>query len=142
MDGLDGVAMTPRITRNYYTRVPRWSTDYPRPFNWLLVRPLDVLPLAVSAFSGWFVPLMVLSIIWFCWRFARRLWRQRHWCDEHGHDPYRPVPEVAEYRCRRCDSVLPDVHATGMAATVEEAAAEVGRARLGDVPQARWSDRR
>lgn len=130
---------SPRITRGYYSRVPRWSTNYPSRFNWTLLRPLDVVPLAVvllfvNAFSEWFTPLLIVAIAWLCVRLARRLLKRQRWCAEHGHHPYRPVPEVAEYRCWYCDLPL-----DGPGPTEAETAADtVAKA----VPQSRWSDRR
>lgn len=133
---------TPRLTRRYASPFPRYSTAYARPSYWWLARPIDIAIVTVLVvwtsmplWGLWFV----LAGIFIVGRMVVHCHRTRdEVCAQHGHDPYRPIPEVPEYRCHRCLEWLPDD---------EGVMGELAR-RLDDLPdlrkppQARWSDRR
>jgi hypothetical protein len=143
--------MTPRHTRSYVLWFPFWPlwhhwTRYDKPVNLLLFRWFDFLPLAlVLAFvpvtapewvpavvAAWYFGVFPLLVIW-------RAHRRAHWCEKHGHTPYRPIPEVDEWECAYCATPLDMSSPQFVATSVAAAASEVNLARRG---QAFYSDRR
>lgn len=134
---------TPRITRGYFSRIPKYSTNYPDPFNWTLlwgllpVLGIAAITVAVVVNVAW---VWVVAIVLFVVLYWRHLDHREAICGRVGHWPYKPVPEVAAWRCRRCDRPLEGENERAVSEAVLAAADEVGRARLGG--QARYSDRR
>lgn len=130
-----------RITRGYYTGVPRWRTGYAHPTEWHLIRLTDVIPLIVTCCFNYTVPhftlALALSMLWALVMMLLRRRRLARECAEQGHDPYRPTPDCV--RCWHCGQWLDVDRATGVHAEVEAAAAEV---RDRPIPQSRYSDRR
>ena len=131
---------TPRITRSAYTGIPRWRTSYRQPTNWTVFKFTDFVIMgalmlfwAKPYFGGLFFATLVLLVF----RVSRLLGRRRRLCEAEGHVPYRPIPEVAEWRCRRCTELL---DGTSGDLGLDEAIREVERNR--PYPQARYSDRR
>jgi hypothetical protein len=129
---------TPRVTRTWLLRIPKYRTSYPEPTNWTLFALLDFVPLAVCCVfvnAWWFDFGFVLSVAWMWIRLSRRKRRRARFCADHGHDPYRPVPERAAWKCWHCDQ---DLDVSGVMEVPRSAESDELRRRS----QSYYSDRR